>query len=82
LDLQPTCRALTVLVHARFIAEGARKRCGVNGPRSSPTLGELTVKTLQSRRKHQRVRVNYAPPHNLANMRRFIILERMAEVAR
>ena len=36
-------------------------------PTFQPDLGELTVKTLQSRRKHLRVRVNNAPKDDLAD---------------
>jgi hypothetical protein len=33
-----------------------------------PDLGKLALKTLQSRCEHPRVRVNYAPPDDLAGL--------------
>ncbi len=60
-DLQPTCRALTLLVHARFIAEGARKRSNLKFSSSSPDL--FLAKPLLVSRRDNRIEVRAILPH-------------------
>jgi hypothetical protein len=52
------------IAHRRERAEEMRRE----RPAFQPNLGELTVKTLQSSVDHLQMRVDYAPPHNLAGL--------------